>query len=409
MKHVGISVRILAAMLSVSLGLFACCDRPWDDCLRGVNFSIPVSEGDIQILGEEWLANVVRYQMFPDWPYPVDPVSMEEYDEWLQNEMAEVEQTLEYCSRYGLRVIIDLHWTPGGTTENWETRIFYDQVLNDKFISVWETLAAAFKDHPALLGYDLMNEPHQNTPPVEGLDFLSTQERAIQAIRSVDTKSLVFVTPVEGENPNGFADMRTVADRNVVYEVHMYIPHAFTHQGIDVSSTDVYTYPGQIPDESGNPGEMVYYDKYKLKEVLQPVRDFQINNDVQIFVGEFSVIRWAPGAAAYLADCIAIFEEYGWDWAYHDYAAWDGFNLLYESGTRDLVIDENNDRLAAVRAGFAHAARSRHDTQTRRLGIGNSRESGQVFLTPDVDPRARFHESLVDVLFLGQRVVRIEN
>jgi hypothetical protein len=61
------------------------------------------------------------------------------------------------------------------------------------------------------------------------------------------------------------------------------------------------------------------WDKPQLRKALQPVRDFQLAHHVGIYVGEFSALRWAPGACNWLRDCIDLFEEYGWDWTYHAY------------------------------------------------------------------------------------------
>ena len=60
-------------------------------------------------------------------------------------------------------------------------------------------------------------------------------------------------------------------------------------------------------------------DKDALRRVLQPLRDWQRDYAVQIYLGEFSAIRWAPEDSAYryLRDCIELFEEFGWDWSYH--------------------------------------------------------------------------------------------
>ena len=49
----------------------------------------------------------------------------------------------------------------------------------------------------------------------------------------------------------------------------------------------------------------------------------------------FSAIRWAPGAASYLRDCIDIFEEYGWDWTFHAYREWDGWSVEHGNDPQD--------------------------------------------------------------------------
>ncbi len=120
---------------------------------------------------------------------------------------------------------------------------------------------------------------------------------------------------------------------NVVYSVHMYIPHAFTHQGV-FSAGPSYQYPGLIEGKQ--------WDKAQLEAALRPVLDFQKAYGVQIYVGEFSAIRWAPddSAGRYLKDLIDIFEAHGWDWSYHAFREWDGWSV--EHGP-----DRNNHKRAA--------------------------------------------------------------
>lgn len=56
---------------------------------------------------------------------------------------------------------------------------------------------------------------------------------------------------------------------------------------------------------------------------------------MHIYAGEFSAIRWAPGAVNYLRDCIDLFEEYGWDWTYRAYREWDGWSVEHGSDPQD--------------------------------------------------------------------------
>lgn len=108
----------------------------------------------------------------------------------------------------------------------------------------------------------------------------------------------------------------------------MYVPHQFTHQGV-YSKTPGLSYPGAI---EGKP-----WDKAALRRVLQPVRDWQRDYGVHMYIGEFSAIRWAPDDSAfrYLRDCIDVFEEFGWDWSYHAFREWDGWSVEHGSDKDD--------------------------------------------------------------------------
>lgn len=97
----------------------------------------------------------------------------------------------------------------------------------------------------------------------------------------------------------------------------------------------------------------VKYDREKLREILQPVRDFQLRHNAKIYVGEFSAAAWAPGADRYLADCIELFEEYGWDWSYHAFREWDGWSVEHEGENRNsLRPSADNARKRVLLNGF---------------------------------------------------------
>jgi hypothetical protein len=79
------------------------------------------------------------------------------------------------------------------------------------------------------------------------------------------------------------------------------------------------------------------WDKQALAQALKPALDFQKKYNVQIYIGEFSAIRWAPDHSAwrYLKDLIELFEKYGWDWSYHAFREWDGWSVEHGADPGD--------------------------------------------------------------------------
>ncbi len=108
----------------------------------------------------------------------------------------------------------------------------------------------------------------------------------------------------------------------------MYWPGGYTHQGVNnnwgVAGKDGMA---SYPDSACN--------RQALIEHLRPVRDFQQRYGARIYVGEFSAVRWAPGAERYLEDCISLFEEYGWDWTYHAFREWNGWSVEHTENPQD--------------------------------------------------------------------------
>ena len=287
--------------------------------LRGVMSPNSFREDDLRTLGGEWNANLIRWQLTRNWGRPGTDRDLDEYDRWLDGRLKELDKALESCRRYGIGVVVDMHSPPGGRYANNELAIFHEKLYQDHFIALWETIARRYQGHPAIWGYDLINEPAQGLPPPPGVaDYLEAQARAARAIRAIDPQVPVFIEAARGDSPAGFHDLEPLTVSNVIYEVHLYEPHAFTHQGVEGPWTPI-AYPGRI----GNG----LWNKDRLCQVLEPVREFQRAYNVHIYVGEFSAIRWAPGAAAYLRDCIELFEAYDWDWSYHAYREWDGWSV----------------------------------------------------------------------------------
>ena len=121
--------------------------------------------------------------------------------------------------------------------------------------------------------------------------------------------------------------MSPLAMPNVIYELHMYIPSEYTHQGV----TGGWSEPRKWPDESRG------WNKELLRRKLEPVVAFSKHHHAKIFVGEFSAVAWAEGADRYLRDCIELFDEQGWDWCYHAFNEWRGWNVEYAGDSREKL------------------------------------------------------------------------
>jgi endoglucanase len=291
---------------------------------RGTMSPIQLNENDMETLGKEWKANLIRWQL--NMTYLESQAigsNLNKYDQWINAKLLQLDSTLVLCAKYGVKLVIDLHSLPGGSEES-IPRMFMNKEDNDYFVSLWERIARRYRGNKSVWGYDLMNEPIQSYSSINNMGYVETQYKTSKAIREIDKKTPIIFEVGEADSPSEFTFLKPLPINNIVYEVHMYVPGTFTHQGVNDNKTGI-TYPGII---SGS-----YYNKNTLREILHPVRDFQLTYNVPIFVGEFSAIRWAPGAAQYLDDCISIFEEYGWNWTYHAFREWNGWDVEFENGT----------------------------------------------------------------------------
>lgn len=315
--------------------------------LRGVMYGPKGREEDIRELAR-WKGNLIRWQFY--WHGATDPakrLDLAEYDRWLDETMAEVDRMLPLCHELGISVVIDLHTPPGGADAG-QMEIFAKPEFQAKFVEVWDRLVKHYRNEPAVWAYDLLNEPAEGRA-AEGLrDWRQLSELVARRIRAADFHKAIIVEPGPYGGWDNLPYFSPLDIPGIIYSGHMYEPMRFTHQGVLDGFASGVRYPGEIEGKTWN--------KEALRKVLEPLRQYQKDYNVPIYIGEFSAPRWAPegSAAAWLADCIALFEEYGWDWSYHAWREWQGWNPELGSDPKDETTHPaNTDRSAVLKEGFS--------------------------------------------------------
>lgn len=319
--------------------------------LRGAMVGPDIDEAGLRVLGREWNANLIRWQLIRH-GRPGQPSTLEDYDAWLEGELRRLDQALPLCERYGLHVALDLHSPPGGkaTVSGYigsDDRLFTDRAVQDKFVEVWRRLATRYQGAKVIWGYDLANEPVEEFVEEGCDDWHALAERAARAIREIDPRRAIIVEAPPWGSPESLAEFTPIDVSNVVYSVHMYVPGEFTHQGVHQPGGKPVSYPGLIGGKR--------WDKAALEAVLRPVIEFQRTYNVHIYLGEFSAIRWAPGDSAYryLEDAIQLFEAHGWDWSYHAFREWQGWSVEHGSDRQNpKPVSAPTDRQQLLRAWY---------------------------------------------------------
>ena len=300
------------------------------------------TEEDFATLAE-WGATLARYQMVRNWSAVGDNRDLDEFRAWIDGKIDCLETVVLPCARkYGIKVVVDLHVTPGGRTEDREMAMFREKEYADAFVETWRRIATRLKGNAdAIYGYDLVNEPNQiGRAPI---DYWTLQRRAAEAVREIDPDTAIVVESNDWDSPGAFAYLSPLRMDNVIYQVHCYRPMEFTHQGV-----------GGRPVGAVWPDPSKGWDRDLIRRTMEPVREFQKRHGAKIYVGEFSASTWAPGADAYLRDCIAVFEEFGWDWSYHAFREWGGWSVEHasEAPGRPFVPSADNPRKRALLDGF---------------------------------------------------------
>jgi hypothetical protein len=319
--------------------------------LRGVMVSPRIDAEGLLTLGRDWKANLIRFQLIRH-GRPGQLGSLDDYDSWLEGELQRLDAVLPLCEQQGIFVVVDLHSPPGGkaTTSGYmgsDASLFTDRAVQDKFVDVWRRIARRYRGARPIWGFDLANEPVEEFVEEGCDDWHDLAERAARAVREIDPDRTLIVEAPPWGSPESLADFVPLDVPRVVYSAHMYLPGAFTHQGVSGRNPQPVKYPGEI--------EGKFWDKAALEAALQPVVDFQRTYNVHIYIGEFSAIRWAPDNSAhrYLRDVIDIFEQHNWDWSYHAFREWQGWSVEHGSDRDDAQPSvQPTDRQQLLRQWF---------------------------------------------------------
>lgn len=319
--------------------------------LRGAMIHPNINEESLRTLGRDWNANLIRWQLIRQ-GRAGQVNTLDEFDRWAEAELQKLDAALPLCRQYGLYVVLDLHSPPGGKATaggylGSDHQLFTDRAAQDKFVEFWRQTARRYKGNPVFWGFDLVNEPVEDWVEEDCDDWPSLAERAARAIRAEDPSRTIIVEPSPWGGPQGLADFVPLPLPNIVYSVHMYIPHQFTHQNVH-SPSEPIPYPGRAEGRD--------WDARQLEAALQPVIDFQRRYNVHIYIGEFSAIRWAPEGSAYhyLRDVIEIFEKHGWDWSYHAFREWHGWSVEHDGNRANTrPATQPTDRQLLLQQWFA--------------------------------------------------------
>lgn len=299
---------------------------------------------------KKWNVNLMRLQLntAEEWARN----NPERYRKFIEEKINRViPRVLELGGKYGIKIIIDLHMTPGSNRMTSEENGMYDSdTAVEEYLEIWRRIARKFGGHPALYGYDLMNEPHQIRKAKYNCRDL--QRMAAEAIRSIDPETPIYVESNHMANPVDFFYLEPIRLKNIIYQLHFYDPIPYTHQKLfkaelNSGGKQPKTFPGEYFGSRWD-------DSLKeFRKSVAYVQEFERRYGAKIFVGEFSAQAYAPGAAEYLACCIRFFEECNWEWCYHAFREARMWDLEYSgSAIDDLKPDHDSDRKRILLEGF---------------------------------------------------------
>ena len=139
-----------------------------------------------------------------------------------------LDRVIAWCKKENLPVLLDMHCAPGGQTgDNIDDGdgypyLFENAASRRQCIDIWKRIADHYKNEPAIIGYDLLNEPiahyfdkTQLNPLLEPL-----YKEITAAIREVDKNHILFLGGAQWDS--NFQPFGEPFDSKLVYTFHKY-------------------------------------------------------------------------------------------------------------------------------------------------------------------------------------------
>ena len=266
-----------------------------------------------------------------------------------EKDLALLRDLLDEADKHGLKVVVAMFSLPGcrwkqRNDDRDDYRLWREEGFQQQARQFWRDLAAQLKDHPAIVAYNPLNEPHPERASglysprdtafagwftrIEGstFDVNRFNRRMVAAIREVDPDTPILLDGWFYSSPEGFAYNQPLDDPRTLYAFHNLGPWEFSTYRIN---RDRYAYPGRMPSQHRAGTEPWTLDT--LRTLVRPVLDFATRHRIaphRIVASEFLCDRRVPGAAAYMADEIRIYNEAGWHWAFYQFRPEGGFTGL---------------------------------------------------------------------------------
>ncbi len=241
-----------------------------------------------------------------------------------------IDSCLEWCERYGLNMILDLHKTAGYSFDEYETSygFFENKKLQERFTALWVELAKRYGKYEARLTFELLNEI---VDPAVAVIWNDLAKRTIAAIRQYAPTIKIIVGGARNNSVDYVKLLDPPYDENIVYTFHYYEPLIFTHQSaywVKKMPADYRTvYPNDfaqyisdteafLPIEHGElyrsqPQGRIdqsFFEK-AFAEAIQVAQE----RDVPLYCGEYGVIDQAnlTSTLNWYSDLHMTFETYG--------------------------------------------------------------------------------------------------
>lgn len=181
-----------------------------------------LSENDIAVIAD-WGLDHIRL--------PIDYELLEtESGKYNEHGFSRIAEVADWCEKYGLNLIIDLHKTAGYSFDegHGESGLFESEALQERFYRLWEEIAKRFGSLYERAAFELLNEV---TDRAFSEKWNEIAKICVRRIRVFAPDMQILLGGYWNNAIVALPDLPLPFDDKIVYNFHCYEPILFTHQG----------------------------------------------------------------------------------------------------------------------------------------------------------------------------------
>jgi endoglucanase len=229
-----------------------------------------------------------------DAPYTIEPKFAERVD-W----------AIEQALANKLNIVVNVHHYAEMDTDP-------DKHL-PRLVGLWEQIAARYKDRPAAVYFELLNEPHDKLIDVK---WNAAVSRLLAVVRKSNPTRPIIVGPGQWNSIRALDKLELPSkDRNLIVTVHFYDPFAFTHQGAHwVKGSDQW---------KGTKWSGTEAEQAAIRKSLDQAAAWAKAHERPIFLGEFGAYEQADmeSRSRWTRFVARDAERRGFSWAYWEFCS----------------------------------------------------------------------------------------
>ncbi len=338
--------------------------RVWEGYQKGINLGGWFSQCDYSkdrfenFIKEDDIAKIVEWGL-DHVRVPVDYNLVEAEDgSYMETGFAYIDRIIDWCGKYGINMILDLHKTYGYSFDvgEKESGFFFEEAYQERFYKLWEEFSRRYGKYRDRVAFELLNEITDQAYAEKWREVSAT---CIERIRAIAPTTYIVIGSYWNNHVTAVKDLQDPVDEYIIYNFHCYDPVIVTHQGaywvqgmpLDFRFNYKQTYAEyckefdrMFPDLWGGfhpnvPDLDAVIGPEFFEQIFAPAIQVAKERNVPLYCGEYGVIELAApeDILAWFTDINSVFVKYG-----IGRAAWSYKEMDYDISGEHLkgVIDE---------------------------------------------------------------------